>query len=75
MSGAIDEISHFNEYDHVLINENLQETYDKINDIIHNPSKEIEYDVDYFSKFVTSLKKEWENNFKESPNNLSNHIF
>ncbi len=36
MIKAQDEISHFNEYDHVLINDNLQETYQKIVAIIDN---------------------------------------
>jgi guanylate kinase len=36
MIKAQDEISHFNEYDHVLINDNLQETYQKIVAIIAN---------------------------------------
>jgi guanylate kinase len=36
MIKAQDEISHFNEYEHVLINDNLQETYQKIVAIIDN---------------------------------------
>jgi guanylate kinase len=36
MTKAQDEISHFNEYDHVLVNDDLQETYKKIVAIIDN---------------------------------------
>jgi len=64
MSGSIDEISHFNEYDYVIINNNLQETYDKIYSIIHNPNEKLNYDSDFLSDFVTSLQEEWENDFK-----------
>tara|TARA_Y100000385_G_scaffold61843_2_gene60556 strand:- start:4654 stop:5304 length:651 start_codon:yes stop_codon:yes gene_type:complete len=63
MSGSIDEISHFNEYDYVIINNNLQETYDKIFSIIHNPNETLNYDSDFLSDFVTSLQEEWENDF------------
>tara|TARA_Y100000389_G_scaffold158294_1_gene159692 strand:+ start:17956 stop:18606 length:651 start_codon:yes stop_codon:yes gene_type:complete len=63
MSGSIDEISHFNEYDYVIINNNLQETYDKIFSIIHNPNEKLNYDSDFLSDFVTSLQEEWENDF------------
>lgn len=63
MSGSIDEISHFNEYDYVIINNNLQETYDKICSIIHNPNEKLNYDSDFLSDFVTSLQEEWENDF------------
>lgn len=34
MAKAQDEISHFNEYDYILINENLNDTYQKIRSII-----------------------------------------
>ncbi len=63
MSGSIDEISHFNEYDYVIINNNLQETYDKIFSIIHNPNEKLNYDSDFLSDFVTSLQEEGENDF------------
>lgn len=63
MSGSIDEISHFNEYDYVIINNNLQETYDKICSIIHNPNEKLNYNSDFLSDFVTSLQEEWENDF------------
>jgi guanylate kinase len=63
MSGAIDEISHFNEYDHVIINEDLQETYDRINNIIRNTNKEIGSDLNIVSDFVTSLREEWKRDF------------
>lgn len=65
MSGAIDEISHFNEYDHVIINEDLQETYDKINNIIRNMNKEIGRDLNILSDFVTSLREEWKRDFTD----------
>tara|TARA_B110000259_G_scaffold146134_1_gene164694 strand:- start:2563 stop:3219 length:657 start_codon:yes stop_codon:yes gene_type:complete len=65
MSGAIDEISHFNEYDHVIINEDLQETYDKINSIIRNMNKEIGRDLNILSDFVTSLREEWKRDFTD----------
>jgi len=63
MFGAIDEISHFNEYDYVLVNEDLQQTYDKINDIIHNPNQSIECDLNSISDFANSLKDEWHKYF------------
>ena len=44
----IDEINHFNEYNHVLINENLQQTYDRINNIIHNPNQAMMATLQYF---------------------------
>jgi guanylate kinase len=65
MSGAIDEISHFNEYDHVIINEDLQETYDKISNIIRNTNKEIGRDLNILSDFVTSLRQEWKRDFTD----------
>jgi guanylate kinase len=63
MSGAIDEINHFNEYDYVLVNENLQQTYNKINNIIRNPNQSIKCDVNSVADFTQSLKDEWEKYF------------
>jgi len=65
MVGAINEIKHFNEYDHVLINEDLDETYSKIVNIIHNPNLELDYYFSKISKFVSSLEEEWQNNFNK----------
>jgi guanylate kinase len=64
MLGAIDEINHFNEYDYVLINENLQQTYNRINNIIHNPNQAIKCDINSIASFVNSLKIEWDKDFK-----------
>jgi guanylate kinase len=64
MLGAIDEINHFNEYNYVLINENLQQTYDRINNIIHNPNQAIECDINSVASFVDCLKIEWDSDFK-----------
>jgi guanylate kinase len=43
MIKAQDEISHFDEYDHVLVNDNLEETYKKIVAIIYNKRQSLSY--------------------------------
>jgi guanylate kinase len=57
MQKAKDEMSHFDEYDYVLINENLSETYQKIVNLINTPKSQHKLDKEYISSFVKQLLK------------------
>lgn len=66
MSGAINEISHFNEYDHVIINDNLDHTYNTIINLIKNPNLNVENNFSNISDFVEKLNQEWQLNFNKN---------
>jgi len=57
MQKAKDEMSHFNEYDHVLINKNLEETYQKIIDLIYSPKTLNPVNKEEVASFVKKLLK------------------
>ena len=57
MQKAKDEMSHFDEYDHVLINENLNKTYQSIIDLINSPKNQSISDKESVSSFVRQLLK------------------
>ncbi len=57
MQKAKDEMSHFNEYDHVLINKNLEETYQKIIDLIYSPKNLNPTSKEEMASFVKKLLK------------------
>ena len=57
MQKAKDEMSHFNEYDHVLINKNLEETYQKIIDLIYSPKNLNPTSKEEMVSFVKKLLK------------------
>jgi guanylate kinase len=57
MQKAKDEMSHFNEYDHVLINKNLEETYQKIIDLIYSPKTLNLVNKEEMASFVKKLLK------------------
>ncbi|MFT6106614.1 MAG: guanylate kinase [Rickettsiales bacterium] len=57
MQKAKNEMSHFDEYDHVLINEDLNETYQKIINLINSPKKQNKTEKEYISSFVQKLLK------------------
>ncbi len=55
MQKAQDEMSHFDEYDHVLINENLEETYQKIINLISFPQGSNQSNKAQIASFVENL--------------------
>jgi len=55
MQKAKDEMSHFDEYDYVLINENLEETYQKIIDLISSSQKPTQSNKAEITSFVRHL--------------------
>jgi guanylate kinase len=57
MQKAKDEMSHFDEYDHVLINEDLDATYQQIIELINSPKDQNKSDKDSISSFVQNLLK------------------
>jgi guanylate kinase len=57
MQKAQDEMSHFDEYDHVLINDNLDETYKQIVDLVNNPKQPTKLQQQKISSFVEQLLK------------------
>ena len=57
MKKAIDEINHFNEYDYILVNDDLSNTYNKIKSIID--SKRVER---LSRNQINNLVKQFENN-------------
>ncbi|MES2678084.1 MAG: guanylate kinase [Pseudomonadota bacterium] len=57
MQKAKDEMSHWNEYDYVLINENLEETYQKIIDLIYSSKQSAISDKKAIASFVEQLLK------------------
>ncbi len=57
MQKAKDEMSHFNEYDYVLINENLEETYSQIIDLIYSSKKSKPSNKEEIASFVKQLLK------------------
>ncbi|MFT6333146.1 MAG: guanylate kinase [Lentimonas sp.] len=57
MQKAKDEMSHFNEYDHVLINDDLQKTYQEIIELIKSGKNSKSKNSDQISNFVSQLLK------------------
>ncbi|MFT6077566.1 MAG: guanylate kinase [Myxococcota bacterium] len=57
MQKAKDEMSHFDEYDHVLINEDLNETYQRIINLVNSPTNQSESEKDSIASFVKKLLK------------------
>jgi guanylate kinase len=57
MQKAKDEMSHWNEYDYVLINQNLEETYQKIIDLIYSSKQTTFSDKENIESFVNQLLK------------------
>ena len=57
MQKAKDEMSHFDEYDYVLINENLEETYQKIIDLIYSSKRSHQKNKGEIASFVKQLLK------------------
>jgi guanylate kinase len=57
MQKAKDEMSHFDEYDYVLINENLEETYQQIIDLIYSSKKSKPSNKGEIASFVKQLLK------------------
>ena len=55
MQKAKDEMSHWKEYNHVLINENLEETYQKIIDLIFSSKQPNPSDQRDIASFVDQL--------------------
>ncbi len=55
MQKAKSEMSHWKEYDYVLINENLEETYQKIIGLIYCPKQSSLINKDTISSFVNKL--------------------
>ena len=57
MQKARDEMSHFDEYDHVLINENLEKTYQSICNLINNHHNQKPVHQQNIKSFVEQLLK------------------
>ena len=57
MQKAKDEMSHFDEYDYVLINDNLEETYKKIINLIRFPKQSSPSSKERIASFVNQLLK------------------
>ncbi len=57
MQKAKNEMSHFDEYDYVLINKNLEETYNEIINLIHSSKKLTQQNKIEISSFVNQLLK------------------
>ncbi|MFT5703219.1 MAG: guanylate kinase [Rickettsiales bacterium] len=57
MQKAKNEMSHFDEYDHILINDNLSETYQQIIHLINSPKHLNPSNKDKVSPFVHQLLK------------------
>lgn len=58
MQKAQDEMSHFDEYDYVLINNNLDDTYNKIISIINSVNQPIKANHEEVKSFVDQLLKQ-----------------
>ena len=56
MSQAVKEIQHFNEYDYVLINDDVEEVYSKINQILQVERLKLSRQ-NYLKKFVSKLTR------------------
>ena len=56
MSKAVKEIEHFNEYDYVLINDNVEEVYSKINQILDVERLKLIHQ-NYLKNFVSKLTR------------------
>jgi guanylate kinase len=58
MDKAKDEMSHWQEYDHILINDDLQKTYQHLINLIQNPLKQTSTSRNQIENFVNQLLKE-----------------
>ncbi len=57
MQKAKDEVSHFNEYDYVVVNRDLEETYQRISNLIYNRSQSNEeHNVQSFVQQLLQIK-------------------
>ena len=58
MSAALNEISHYEEFEFVIINDDFEETISKLNDIIANPGTNLHRQSSFFENFVSQMMAE-----------------
>jgi guanylate kinase len=58
MSSALKEISHYEEFEFVIINDNFEQTLTKLNDIIADPNTNLHRQSGFFENFVRQMMAE-----------------
>ena len=58
MSASLKEISHYKEFEFVVINDNFEETLNRLNNIITNPSTNLHRQSSFFENYVRQMMAE-----------------
>ena len=58
MSASLKEISHYKEFEFVVINDNFEETLNRLNNIITNPSTNLHRQSSFFEDYVRQMMAE-----------------
>ena len=55
MSAALEEISHYKEFDFIVINDDFEQTLTKLNEIIVSPSTNLHRQSNFYDNFVSQI--------------------
>ena len=58
MSAALEEISHYKEFEFVVINDDFEETLEKLSDILANPKIDLHRQSSFFDNFINQMMAE-----------------
>ena len=55
MSAALEEISHYKEFDFIVINDDFEQTLTKLNEIIVSPNTNLHRQSNFYDNFVSQI--------------------
>ena len=55
MSAALEEISHYKEFDFIVINDDFEQTLTKLNEIIISPNTNLYRQSNFYDNFVSQI--------------------